>query len=285
MEALATTSSGELKDLGIGEAVATKIITQAREAAQIGFETGLDVLEKRKSIGRITTSSEELNKLLGGGIETRAITEFYGKFGSGKTQIAHQLAVDVQLPKEKGGLDGTAIYIDTEGTFRPERIESMAKGIGMDPKKALGNIFVARAYNSDHQILLAEKAVNMAKEKRVRLVVVDSLMSHFRADYSGVSMLARRQQKLNTHLHDLQRKLADIHNIAVLLTNQVMSKPDMFFGDPTKPIGGHILGHSATFRVYLRKSKASKRIARLIDSPNLPEGEAVFKITEKGVHD
>jgi DNA repair protein RadA len=208
----------------------------------------------------------------------------HGAFGSGKSQLAHQLAVTVQLPRDKGGLEGRAVFIDTEQTFRPERIQQMAEALGLDPKKILENVFVARAYNSDHQILLAEKAEEVIKKENVKVVIVDSLTSSFRSDYTGRGTLANRQQKLNRHLHHLQ-KLADIYNLAVYVTNQVMARPDILFGDPTVPIGGHILGHQATFRVYLRKSKAEKRIAKLIDSPSLPEGEAVFRVIVDGIRD
>ncbi len=285
VEAIAAASVGDLKEAGVGDAAALKLIKAAQKAAEIGFVTGIDVREKRKSVGRLTTCSKELNNLLGGGVETQAITELFGEFGSGKTQIAHQFAVTVQLPEEKGGLNGSAVYIDTENTFRPDRIEAMAIGLDLDPEEVLKNIQVARAYNSDHQMLLVEKAAEMAKEKNIRFVAVDSLTSHFRAEYNGRGELAGRQQKLNRHMHELQRKLADLHNIAVVVTNQVMANPAMMFGDPTTPIGGHIVGHASTFRVRLRKSKGNKRIARLIDSPNLPEGECVFEVTGEGVRD
>ncbi|VVB53499.1 DNA repair and recombination protein RadA [uncultured archaeon] len=285
VEAVAAASVGELKELGMGESTAAKIIQSARSNLQMGFETGLEILEKRLQVGKISTGSQELDKLLGGGIETQAITEFYGKFGSGKTQLGHQLAVNVQLPKEDGGLEGTAIYVDTENTFRPERIQQMAKAVGLKPEDALKNIMVARAYNSDHQMLLAEKAVEIMGEKNVKLFVVDSLTAHFRAEYMGRGELAPRQQKLNRHMHTLQRKIADVYNAAVIVTNQVMARPDIMFGDPTTPVGGHIVGHHSTYRVYLRKSKGEKRIARLIDSPSMPEGECVFEVVTDGIID
>ncbi|MFH1054486.1 MAG: DNA repair and recombination protein RadA [Candidatus Altiarchaeota archaeon] len=285
IESIACATTGELKDLGIGEASAVKIVKAARDSLQMGFESGLDVLAKRELIGKITTGSKELDKLLGGGVETQAITEVFGKFGSGKTQIAHQLAVNVQLPKNKGGLEGTAIYIDTENTFRPDRIQQMAKAVKLKPDEVLSNILVARAYNSDHQMLLAEKAAELVREKNVKLVVVDSLTAHFRAEYTGRGTLASRQQKLNRHMHTLQRKISDVNNVAVLVTNQVMARPDILFGDPTAPIGGHIVGHHSTFRVYLKKSKGTKRIADLIDSPNMPDGECVFEVVTDGIID
>jgi len=271
-------------DADIGLETAAKIISAAREKLKMGFETATKVLEKRKNVGKLTTGSKNLDALIGGGIETQAITEVHGAFGSGKSQLAHQLAVNVQLPKEKGGLEGKAIFIDTEQTFRPERIQQMAESLGLDPKKVLDNIFAARAYNSDHQILLAEKAEEIIKKENIKLIIIDSLTSSFRSEYTGRGTLADRQQKLNRHLHHLQR-LADIYNLAVYVTNQVMSRPDILFGDPTAPIGGHIVGHQATFRLYFRKGKDDKRIAKLIDSPSLPEGEAVFRVVKEGIRD
>ncbi len=205
------------------------------------------------------------------------------------TQICHQLAVNVQLPKDKGGLEGSVIVIDTEKTFRPERIIQMAEAKGLDGKEVLKNIYVAQAYNSNHQMLLVDNARELAQKlakegKPVRLLIVDSLTSHFRAEYVGRGALADRQQKLNRHLHDLMR-FGEVFNAAVVVTNQVMAKPDAFFGDPTRPIGGHIVAHTATYRVYLRKGKGELRVARLIDSPHLPEAEVVFKITERGIED
>ncbi|MCK4458005.1 MAG: DNA repair and recombination protein RadA, partial [Thermoplasmata archaeon] len=256
-----------------------------REAADIGgFETGEALLEKRKFVGKLTSGAKALNELLGGGFETQAISELFGEFGSGKTQIAHQLAVNVTLPVDQGGLDGGTIWIDSENTFRPERISQMATALELDPDETLKGIHVARAFNSHHQMLLAEKAMEVAKEYNARLLVVDSMTAHFRAEYIGRGALAERQQLLNKHMHGLLR-FGDAFNAVVCVTNQVMAKPDAFFGDPTRPIGGHIVGHTATFRLYLRKSKGGKRIARLVDSPNLPEGEAVFLVDGNGVSD
>jgi DNA repair protein RadA len=269
---------------GLGDETAAKIINAARSKLKMGFEPASEVLKKRESIAKITTGSKSLNDLLGGGVETQAILEAYGAFGSGKSQIAHQLAVNVQLPKEQGGLDAKAIFIDTEQTFRPERIVDMAKALDMDPQRALENIFVARSYNSDHQILLVEKAEEILKRENVKLIIVDSLTASFRSDYTGRGTLANRQQKLNRHIHHLQ-KLADVYNVAIYVTNQVMANPAIMFGDPTAPIGGHIVGHQATYRVYLRRSKENKRIAKLIDSPWLPEGETVFTVGTEGVRD
>ena len=188
------------------------------------------------------------------------------------------------MPKEKGGLNSQCVFIDTEGTFSAERVSQLAEARGLDPKKVLRNILVARALHSDHQVMLIDKVREMVKEKQIKLIIIDSLTSLFRVDFSGRGELAPRQQKLNKHIHELQM-LAEDYNIAVYVTNQVMARPDMMFGDPTTHVGGHIVGHGTGVRMYLRKSKQSMRIARLIDSPSLPEGEAVFKVTDKGVTD
>jgi len=269
----------------IGEKKAMDIIEGAKLVADIGgFETGDSILQRRSTVTKLTTGSKALDELLGGGLESQAITEFFGEFGSCKTQVCFQLAVNATMPESRGGLDSDVIMIDTENTFRPERIIQMATYLGLDPDATLKRIHVARAYNSQHQVLLVDKATELAKDLKVRLMIVDSLTSHFRAEYLGRGALAERQQILNRHMHDLLA-FATVNNAVIAVTNQVASKPDAFFGDPTKPIGGNIVGHTATFRVYLRKGKAGKRIARLIDSPNMPEGEAVFMVTEDGIKD
>lgn len=269
----------------IGESTAAKIIQNARKMADVGqFETGVALMEKRSKVGHLTSGSKTLDELLGGGFETQSITELFGEFGSAKTQIAHQLCVTIQLPIDQGGLNSHAFFIDTENTFRPERIIQMAEAYDMDPDETLEKIHVARAYNSSHQMLLVEKVKELSQEISAQLLIVDSLTAHFRAEYVGRGALADRQQKLNKHMHDLLR-WSDLLNGVVCVTNQVAAKPDAFFGDPTRPIGGHIVGHTATFRIYLRKSKGPKRIARLIDSPHLPEGEAVFTVSERGIRD
>lgn len=312
-ESLAVASPGELSNTAdVGESTAADIVQAAREAADIGgFESGAEVLERRKEIGKLTWNVAEVDELLGGGVETQSITEVYGEYGAGKSQVTHQLAVNVQLPEDAGGLGGRAIFIDSEDTFRPERIDDMVRGlsdtqlnalldthnIDGDPndeetvselvEAVLAHIDVAKAFNSNHQVLLAEKAGDQVKNHAesalpVKLVIVDSLTAHFRAEYVGRGELAERQQKLNKHLHDLA-ELGNLHNTAVVVTNQVAADPDSFFGDPTQPIGGNILGHQSTFRLYLRKSKKNKRIVRLVDAPNLPDGEAVMRVEDGGL--
>jgi DNA repair protein RadA len=286
VRSVAMVSAEELISVAeIGEATARKIVAAAREALGLdSFVSGEDVLKHREKIGWITTGSKKLDELLGGGVETQAVTEAFGEFGSGKTQLAHQLCVNVQLPREQGGLEGKAVYIDTENTFRPERIRDMAVGLGLDPMEALRNIRVARVYNTDQQMVMVKKVEEFAEKEGIRLLVVDSVTSLFRAEYHGRERMPERQQKLNRHLMDLHL-LADSFDMAVYVTNQVLADPSMFFGDPTRPVGGHILAHAATTRVYLRKSKNPKRIARIYDSPCLPEREAVFAITQDGIRD
>jgi DNA repair protein RadA len=285
VESLAMATAKELEQAGISKTNAEKLIRKARSSMPLQFIRGDELVKMRRNVHRLTTGSSMLDKLLGGGIESQSITEFYGEYGSGKSQICHQLCVNVQLPPEQGGLGGAALYIDTENTFRTERIFQMAQNVGLDPEEAIKKIIFAEAYTSDHQMFLLENADKVIKENGVRLIIVDSLTSHFRSEYLGREMLAERQQKLNKHMHRLIR-LARGFNAAAVATNQVMSKPDVFFGDAIHPVGGHIVAHTSHTRVFLRKSaRGPVRIARLVSSPHLPEGEGVFKISERGIED
>ena len=312
-DGLAVSSPRELADAAdVGQGTASDIINAAREAADVGgFESGSTVLERRNEIGKLSTGVPAVDDLLGGGVESQSMTEVYGGFGVGKSQISHQLAVTVQLSPDHGGLDGRAIIVDTEDAFRPERVDEMVRGlddgvlaaeldrrgIGGTPddeaamdalvEDFLQYIHVARAFNSDHQMLLAKTAADLASEyaeddRPVRLVVYDSLTAHFRAEYVGRGELAARQQKLNRHIHDLLR-IASLHNVALVVMNQVQSNPDSYFGDPTKPVGGNILGHASTVRIYLKNSKGTKRVVRLVDAPNLADGEAIMRVEGGGL--
>ncbi len=285
LEAIAVATPYELSQVtGIPLPTAQKIIQAAREALDIRFKTAKELKLERMQVRKITTGSRNLDELLGGGIETKTVTEFFGEYGSGKTQICHQLAVNVQLPEEQGGLNAKAVYIDTEGTFRWERIEQMARGLGLDPDEVMENIYWIRAINSHHQMAIVDQLFDMLKRENIKLVVVDSVTGHFRAEFPGRENLAMRQQLLNRHLHQLSR-LAEIYNVAVVITNQVMARPDVFYGDPTQAVGGHVMYHAPGIRVQLKKSRGNKRIARVVDAPHLPEGEAVFVITEWGIRD
>jgi len=283
---LAFASAHELAVVLGSEERAIAIIRAAQKLVNRGeeFITARALFEKRKKLEYISTGVRSLDDLLEGGVEVGSITELIGEFGAGKTQICHQLAVMVQLPKERGGLNARALYIDTEGTFRPERIIQIARAKQLDPEKTLENIIYARAYNSDHQMLLVDEAKKYIESQNIRLIIVDSLINHFRAEYPGRENLASRQQKLNRHISQLHR-LASLYNLAVVVTNQVMSSPDIFFGNPMKPAGGNIMAHGCTYRIWLRKAKEGKRIARIIDSPKHAEKEIAFAITEDGVTD
>ena len=285
VESLATATIKELEPAGISEKKAFEVIKAARSAISVSFIRADELLKMRQNVARLTTGSKAIDEILGGGLETQTITEFYGEYGSGKSQLCHQMCVNVQLPQERGGLNGSALYIDTENTFRTERIVQMSQHLGLNPDEVIKNVIYADAYTSDHQMFLLENADKVVKENNVRLIIVDSLTAHFRSEYLGREMLAERQQKLNKHMHRLIR-LARAFNAVAVVTNQVMAKPDVFFGDAISPVGGHVVAHTSHTRIYLRKApRGPTRIARLVSSPYLPEGERVFKVTENGVED
>ncbi|KAL6522683.1 Meiotic recombination protein dmc1 [Orobanche hederae] len=289
---------------GLSEAKVDKICEAVEKIVNFGYMTGSDALLKRKSVVRITTGSQALDELLGGGIETLAITEAFGEFRSGKTQLAHTLCVSTQLPINMKGGNGKVAYIDTEGTLypsriactcsRPDRIIPIAERFGMDPGAVLDNIIYARAYTYEHQYnLLLGLAAKMAEEP-FRLLIVDSVIALFRVDFTGRGELAERQQKLAQMLSRLI-KIAEEFNVAVYMTNQVIADPGggVFISDPKKPAGGHVLAHAATIRLMFRKGKGEQRVCKVFDAPNLPEAEAisfflrkqVFQITPGGIAD
>ena len=247
------------------------------------FITASELYKKRQAIDRISTGSKSLDDLLGGGIETQAVTEFYGEFGTGKTQICHSLCIFVQMTKELGGLEAGAIYIDTEGTFRPERIFGISQTRGFNSEDILQKIIVAKAYNSAHQEIIINETGKFIEKEGIKLIIVDSAVAHFRAEFLGRGTLSDRQQRLNRFMHQLVRT-AEIYNVAVVATNQVHSSPDQFFGDPTKPTGGHVVAHTSTYRIYLRKA-GKNRIARMVDSPYHEDREVAIVLNEKGVDD
>ena len=282
VESVGTATIAELVTAGIGETAAERVIEVARNSMAITFVRGDELVELRKNVRRLTTGCSSLDNLLDGGIETQSLTEFYGEFGTGKSQICHQLCVTVQLPEVQGGLDGRVLYVDTEATFRTERVMQIAPRFGIDPEEALKGVVYAEAYTSNHQMVLLENADEVIKENNVRLIIIDSVMSHFRSEYLGREMLANRQQQLNKHLHKLMRLVRGF-NTAAVITNQVLASPDAFFTKSVSPTGGHILGHMSHSRISLRKGRSNVRIAKLTASPSLPEGEAPLRITERGI--
>lgn len=271
---------------GIGDTKLDKIIAEVKKLTPTGFTTASIHHQARKDLVRLTTGSKELDKMLGGGIETSSITELFGEARCGKSQLCHTLCITCQLPFDQGGAEGMALYIDTENTFRPERLRSVAERYGLDPDDILDNVAVARAHNTDHQQQLLVQAAAMMAENRFALIVVDSVTALYRTDFTGRGELADRQQKLAKFLRSLQN-LAEEHSCAVVVTNQVVANPDaaMFAGDGKKPIGGHIMAHSSQTRLSFRKGKGEQRICKVYDSPCLPEGEATFGIYQDGVAD
>jgi len=270
---------------GISEAKAEKLSIEASKLIPLGFSTATELFLRRKDILYITTGCKELDKLLGDGIETGSITEIFGEFRTGKTQLCHQICVTCQLPTKRGGAEGKALYIDTEGTFRPERLLAIAERYQLDGDDVLENIAYARAYNTDHQSQLLLQASAMMAEKRFTVIVVDSATALYRTDYSGRGELSARQMHLARFLRTLQR-LADEFGVAVVITNQVVAEVGgTVFSADKKPIGGNIMAHASTTRLSLRKGRGETRICKIYDSPNLPEAEATFTITGNGISD
>ncbi|XP_077998308.1 DNA repair protein RAD51 homolog A [Glandiceps talaboti] len=288
VEAVAYAPKKELLHIkGISEAKADKVLNEAQKLIPMGFTTATLFHQQRSEIIQVTTGSKELDKLLQGGIETGSITEIFGEFRTGKTQLCHTLAVTCQLPIDNGGGEGKCLYIDTEGTFRPERLLAVSERYGLSGQDVLDNVAYARAYNTDHQSQLLLQASAMMAESRYALLIVDSATALYRTDYSGRGELAARQMHLARFLRTLLR-LADEFGCAVVITNQVVAQVDgaaMFSADPKKPIGGHIVAHASTTRLYLRKGRGETRICKIYDSPCLPEAEAMFAILADGVGD
>jgi DNA repair protein RadA len=287
---LATAVAEELAaDLGGSKETASTFIMAAqkllRESGILDKEfTTADVeLEKRKSLLRCTTGAKALDELLLGGIETQAITEFYGEFGSGKSQICHTLCVTAQQPVDEGGLGGGVIFIDTEGTFRPERVDQIARARGLNSEEILKKIAICKAYNSSHLELIVKSMGKYIDDFKAKIILIDSIISLHRAEFAGRGTLADRQQRLNSIMHKLVRT-AEIYNVAIIVTNQVQSTPDTFFGDPTKPAGGNVIGHASTYRIYLRKA-GTDRIAKMIDSPYHPYQDVRLTVNERGIDD
>jgi DNA repair protein RadA len=287
---LAVTSAEELavdinasKESAAAFVIAAQKLLRDSKVLEKEFITADAALEKRRSMLRCSTGSSALDDLLLGGIETQAVTEFYGEFGSGKSQVCHTLCAMARQPVELGGLDGNTIYIDTEGTFRPERIQEIARSRGHEQEQVLKSIAVCKVYNSSHLELIIKNLGKYVDDFKAKLVIIDSIISLHRAEFAGRGTLADRQQRLNSMLHKIIR-LAEIYNIAIVITNQVQSSPDTFFGDPTKAAGGNVLGHASTYRIYLRKS-GENRIAKMIDSPYHPYSDARFTVNERGTDD
>jgi len=267
----------------LGEGKAEEATRKARESALPKAFTAREYLIKRKDMPRLTTGSKNLDTLLCGGLEP-GITELIGAYGTGKTQICLQLCMTVQLTKNRGGIDGAAFYIDTEDTLKPERLQQIARAFGLEEESSLDRIYGFKAINSDHQFEGLAQAVEYVKEKGVKLLIVDSLTAHFRSEYHGRENLVERQQRLNTFMHELMR-LALLYDLIVVVTNQILDVPEVIPGvKPMRPVGGNVVAHGSTFRLWLEKSKGRTRVT-VIDSPKHPRGQTYFALTEKGVED
>lgn len=287
VESVAHATVRKLSDIkGLSEAKVLKVKALVKGLVPMDFKTASDALEDRKSLVTLTTGSMELDKLLEGGVETGSMTEVFGEFRTGKTQLAHTLCVTCQMAVTDGGGEGKAIYIDTEGTFRPNRLREIAERFGMDPAVTLENVAYARAHNSEHQLELLKMAAAIMSQDRYALLVVDSATALYRTDYSGRGELSERQMQMAQFLRQLTR-LSEEFGVAVFITNQVVADPGAmsFAKDSTKPIGGNIIAHASTTRLRLRKGRGENRICTVYDSPTLPEADAQFAIGPKGICD
>lgn len=273
---------------GISEQKAQKLkdLIKTNQLVALGFQTATTRLECMKDMILISTGSNDLDTLLGGGIETGSLTELFGEFRTGKTQLCHTLCVTAQRPLDQGGAEGRVIYVDTEGTFRPQKLVAIAERFQMNPEEVLDNIICARAHNSEQQLELLSDAAALMSESRFALLVVDSATALYRTDYSGRGELSERQMHLAQFLRQLTR-LAEEFGIAVVITNQVVANPDgmSFAKDATKPIGGNIIAHASTTRLRFKKGRGENRVCQVYDSPTLPEAECTFSVGAAGVED
>jgi DNA repair protein RadA len=265
------------------ETISELVLTAKKALADSGalikeFSTADQVLERRKSLVRFTTGSKNLDDFLKGGVESQAITELAGEFGSGKSQICHTLCVTAAA-NNSGGPINSIIFVDTENTFRPERVHQIAEARGLDSEEIMKKVFVCKIVNSAQLEALIRNLGKSIEEYKAKLVIVDSIISLHRAEYTGRETLAERQQRLNVMLHKLIR-LSEVYNIAVVLTNQVQVSPDS--NDSVRASGGNIMGHACTYRIFLRKV-GRDRIAIMVDSPHHAYDQVKFTISEKGV--
>mmetsp|Transcript_3968 Transcript_3968/g.4582 ORF Transcript_3968/g.4582 Transcript_3968/m.4582 type:complete len:347 (+) Transcript_3968:111-1151(+) len=287
VESIAHATARKLADVkGISEAKVMKLKDIVKQMVPMDFMTAADALQDRESLVQLSTGSVELDKLLEGGIETGSITEVFGEFRTGKTQLCHTLCVTCQMGIPDGGAEGKAIYIDTEGSFRPARLKAIAERFGMDPAVALENVAYARAHNSEHQMELLKMAAAIMSQDRYALMVVDSATALYRTDYIGRAELSERQMQMAQFLRQLTR-LAEEFGVAIFITNQVTANPNgmSFAKDSTNPIGGNIIAHASTTRLRLRKGRGENRICTVFDSPTLPEADAQFALGPAGICD
>jgi len=246
-------------------------------------------INRSENLYKIKTGSTKLDDMLGGGVQSSTLTEIFGESKSGKTQICHTLSVVAQLPLYEGDSGGKVIYIDTNGSFRPERLTPISERFELNPKYVLENIQYLREYTSDQQIEHIRNVMNEISNARFnsrpyRLMIIDSGTALFRTEYKRTEINAR-QIRLGKYL-ELLTKLAEQFNIPVVVTNQVMASIEntRFSGSsPSKPIGGHTLAHSMTTRVELRYFPSSSRTASIYKSASRPEVICDFGIYADGI--
>jgi DNA repair protein RadA len=252
------------------------------------FTTAEDMLETRKKLVRFTTGSKAFDLFLEGGIETQALTEIAGEFGSGKSQLCYTLCVTANRAFPDNGI----IFVDTENAFRAERVHQIAESRGLDAEEIMKRIFVCRIYYSAHLEAVIRGLAKSIERYKARLVIIDSIISLHRAEFPGRETLGERQQRLNAILHKLIR-LAEIYNVAIVYTNQVQAQPDNFFGGgggggsafgSMIAAGGNIMAHASTYRIFLRKA-GHNRIATMLDSPYHAYSQVKFTIDEQGIRD
>jgi len=277
-----------INNVNLKREAAGQLILQAqdwlREKEIIGksFVPATAEYERRNSLLRLKTGSEKFDTLLQGGFEVGSTYEIYGEFGSGKSQVAHSLAVRALKPVEQGGLgSNSVIFLDTEGTFRPERIVEIAEANGMDAKETLGKIYVNRILNASNLELTVKQLGKWVSEYGTKMLIIDSIIAAHRAEFSGRGTLYDRQNRLEKLLHHLTN-IAHVYGVLVLFTNQVMASPDVMFGDPIKPTGGNVVAHSSTYRIYIRKAGIN-RVIKIVDSPNHPYSDVKISIGKGGI--
>ena len=227
---------------------------------------------------RLSTGCKALDDMLGGGVETGAITELVGEFGTGKTQLCHQLCVTVQLSEDLGGLSAKAAYLDSEGTFAPERVVQMARRWGLDPSEALRGVYYARLRSVAEQVASLLELRRLVEEG-VILAVVDSIAAHFRGP-AGPDALTRAHE-LAVYLSSL-RELAEEQGVAVVVTDRVSAAPGLA---ELRPSADPIAAMFVDYRVSLHKVRENVRRAQLEFAPWPARRSALFAITEDGVVD
>ena len=241
--------------------------------------------DKRKNKPKISTGSKVINNMFLGGIETSALTEFYGASGSGKTQLCFTLSVMVQQNVTSGGLNGKVIYIDTEHKFSPERICQIAYARSFDVHEILQKIVLFRPLDSSQQEKNIDDASSLLeKDNTIKLLIVDSIISHYRSEYVGRDSLPERQHRLYKYLRMLAN-IAEIYDIAVVITNQIQSSPDYLFGEKTISAGGNVMAHASKYRIELVHNRPFYGRAKMVNSPYHPPSEEKFMISEVGICD